>query len=119
MKQYLNKELAAEEFQIKTGQVGKIWNEIRDNVGPGKRYGNYAFVGERSTCRIRYAVMVDYMRWRTWLKDPNSVKHVPPFDVREAEIDLGISSNEIVKIDAQEVASLVFEKLAAAIGGAT
>ena len=57
------------------------------------------------------------MRYRDALKDTDMAKYVPEFDVRAAEIELGIGHTQVVMVDAQKVADIICAKMAAAIGG--
>ncbi|MDO4803343.1 MAG: hypothetical protein Q4A32_00805 [Lachnospiraceae bacterium] len=117
VRQYIDRQTASEEFGLSIKTIGKIFEEIDVYVGKGKRYGSYSFRGEEKTRQVRYAVMDDYMRWRTWLKDPDRVKHVPPFSVRDAEKELGVTSREAA-IDIDRIAEDVFRKLLERLGGA-
>lgn len=118
MRQYMDKATAAEELQVKSAFISRVFREIHELTGNGKRYGPYTFRGSGKSEQIRSAALTDYMKYREALNDENMGKFVPDFDVRAAEIELGISNAEIVKVDAQEVANLVFAKIAATISGA-
>ena len=111
MNQYINIKTAATEFNISPQTVSKIWLEIEDHVGKGKRYGSYTFRGVGKTRQVRYAVMDDYMRWRHWFANSDSRKHVPDFDVRNAEIELGVSRTTVNMVDADAVAEKVMASL--------
>ena len=118
MRQYIDLQGIADEFCVSKQTAKRIADEMDALTGLGKRYGPYTFRGEGKTFQVRYAAVDDYMRYRSELTSPDSAKYVPGFDIREAEMQLGVSNMTIVKIDAQEVADLVFRKLAAAIGKA-
>ena len=122
MKQYINKADITEEFQISPSFATRICREIQDeNMGPGKRYGQYAIRGSNSYLQVRYAVLTDYLRYRKNLKDPMACRYVPAFDIREAERDLGVREETVynVQIDPSVVAAEVVKMLAQRIGGAT
>lgn len=115
MRQYMDKAAAAEELQVRNTFIATVFKEIHKLVG--SRYGPYTFRGSGRTEQIRSAVLTDYMRYRDALKDTDMAKYVPEFDVRAAEIELGISNTQVVTANAQEVADLVFKKIVTAIGG--
>lgn len=115
MRQYMDKAAAAEELQVRNTFIATVFKEIHKFVG--SRYGPYTFRGSGRTEQIRSAVLTDYMRYRDALKDTDMAKYVPEFDVRAAEIELGIGHTQVVTANAQEVADLVFEKIVTAIGG--
>lgn len=111
----MDKAAAAEELQVRNTFIATVFKEIHKLVG--SRYGPYTFRGSGRTEQIRSAVLTDYMRYRDALKDTDMAKYVPEFDVRAAEIELGISNTQVVTANAQEVADLVFKKIVTAIGG--
>lgn len=115
MRQYMDKAAAAEELQVRNTFIATVFKEIHKFVG--SRYGPYAFRGSGRTEQIRSAVLTDYMRYRDALKDTDMAKYVPEFDVRAAEIELGIGHTQVVMVDAQKVADIICAKVAAAIGG--
>lgn len=121
MKQFINRQTAAEEFQVSVKTVTNIWNEIRDRwVGrPPKRYRDTTFRGEGKTLQIRYAVMDDYMRNREWLNDLDTVNLVPDFDLRQAERELGVIGNEsqVIKINPKEIAHEIMSEMGRALNG--
>lgn len=115
MRQYMDKAAAAEELQVRNTFIATVLKEIHKLVG--SRYGPYTFRGSGRTEQIRSAVLTDYMHYREALNDKDMAKYVPEFDVRAAEIELGISNAQVVTANAQEVADLVFKKIVTAIGG--
>lgn len=117
MRQYMDKATAAEELQVKSAFISRVFKEIHELTGNGKRYGPYSFRGSGRMEQIRSAVLTDYMKYREALNDKDMAKYVPEFDVRAAEIELGISNTQVVTANAQEVADLVFKKIVTAIGG--
>ena len=121
MKQYLNKSGAAEEFGRSERNILEIMKEIREHSGPGKRYGKYTFLGEGKFLQIRAAVMVDYLENRIYLMDKDSAKYAPPFDVKEAERNLGITgepvAKQVIQFDAEMAASAILRKMVTAMGG--
>ena len=92
----MDKAAAAEELQVRNTFIATVFKEIHKLVG---------------------SLLTDYMRYRDALKDTDMAKYVPEFDVRAAEIELGISNTQVVTANAQEVADLVFKKIVTAIGG--
>lgn len=108
MHQYISREVAAEEFDLSKQTISRIFEEIEEYKS---RYGAYAFRGEGKTRQIRYAVMDDYMRWRKWLRSPDSAKYVQPFDVRSAERELGVIAYSEAAVDLDELASRVLRQL--------
>ena len=117
MRQYMDKATSAEELQVGSTFISKVFREIHELTGNGKRYGPYTFRGSGKSEQIRSAALTDYMKYREALNDENMGKFVPDFDVRAAEIELGISNTQVVTANAQEVADLVFKKIVTAIGG--
>ena len=113
----MDKATAAEELQVKSAFISRVFKEIHELTGNGKRHGPYTFRGSGRTEQIRSAVLTDYMRYRDALKDTDMAKYVPEFDVRAAEIELGIGHTQVVMVDAQKVADIICAKMAAAIGG--
>lgn len=117
MRQYMDKAAAAEELQVKSAFISRVFKEIHELTGNGKRYGPYTFRGSGKSEQIRSAALTDYMKYREALNDENRAKYVPEFDVRAAEIELGIGHTQVVMVDAQKVADIICAKVAAAIGG--
>lgn len=115
MRQYMDKAAAAEELQVRNTFIATVFKEIHKLVG--SRYGPYTFRGSGRTEQIRSAVLTDYMHYREALNDKDMAKYVPEFDVRAAEIELGIGHTQVVMVDAQKVADIICAKVAAAIGG--
>lgn len=113
----MDKATAAEELQVKSAFISRVFKEIHELTGNGKRYGPYTFRGSGRTEQIRSAVLTDYMRYRDARKDTDMAEYVPEFDVRAAEIELGIGHTQVVMVDAQKVADIICAKMAAAIGG--
>ena len=113
----MDKATAAEELQVKSAFISRVFKEIHELTGNGKRYGPYTFRGSGRTEQIRSAVLTDYMHYREALNDKDMAKYVPEFDVRAAEIELGIGHTQVVMVDAQKVADIICAKMAAAIGG--
>ena len=116
MNQYMDKQSAAAEFGVSVQTIEKWLKEMEPYIGPGKRYKAYATRGHKKTLQVRYAVLDDYVRNREYLGNPSTEKAVPPFDVRAAEAELGISNAQIVMIDAEKVAELVMQGMAKAFG---
>ena len=117
MRQYMDKATSAEELQVGAAYIDKVFKEIHNFVGTGKRYGPYTFRESGRSEQIRSAVLTYYMHYREALNDKDMAKYVPEFDVRAAEIELGIGHTQVVMIDAQKVADIICAKMAAAIGG--
>lgn len=117
MRQYMDKATAAEELQVGAAYIDKVFKEIHELTGNGKRYGPYTFRGSGRVEQIRSAALTDYMKYREALNDKDRAKYVPEFDVRAAEIELGIGHTQVVMVDAQKVANIICAKMAAAIGG--
>ena len=108
MHQYLDIKAASEEFGLSKQTVSRIFGEIEKY---DKRYGAYSFRGEGKTRQVRYAVMDDYMRWRHWLRNPDSAKYAQSFDVRSAERELGVTSDTKSSIDIDELTRRVLARL--------
>lgn len=121
MKQYISKAEAADMFHVTKATIGSVIQEIqRNHIGSGRRYDAYAITGQGKTSLIRYAVLVDYMRYREWLNDPDTVNLVPAFDVQTLEYDLGVNANlTSVDINLEELAQHIVSGLAKRIGGST
>ena len=96
MRQYMDKAAAAEELQVRNTFIATVFKEIHKLVG---------------------SLLTDYMHYREALNDKDMAKYVPEFDVRAAEIELGIGHTQVVMVDAQKVADIICAKMAAAIGG--
>ena len=118
VRQYLNREAACEEFQCSETTIKCAVAGIRGLIG--RRYGPYAIRGEGRLLQVRYAVLTDYMKYREWLEDKNHPGAPPPFDIREAERELGVRQDVIynVQLDEERVASAVVRMLAQKIGEA-
>lgn len=65
MKSYLSKKEAAEEFSLCVREMYRIVSDIRDLMG--KRYGEYAVIGHGKTERVAAVVLIDYLRYRTFI----------------------------------------------------
>lgn len=112
MKQYLTKTEAAEELQASPREVEKVVAGIREQMGPGKRYGQYSLRGSRKLLQIRYAVFTDYLRYKDYFGDETLEKHIPPFNVRDAERDLGVVQGDFqqIQIDTDAIADAVLQR---------
>ena len=117
MKQYITRTEAMEELGLSTTAMKTIISEIRSYSGVGKRYGPYALRGTGKLLQIRYAVLTDYMSYRDRLRNKDSKKYVPDFDVREAERDLGVTSDvfitQQVSVDPELIAGAIVREIAA------
>lgn len=119
MKQYISKLEAMEDLGLSTTAMTSVINEIRSLSGLGKRYGQYALRGSGRRLQIRYAVLTDYMAYRERLRNKDARKYVPDFDVREAERDLGVSSDVFItqqlSVDPDLIAGAIIREIAAKI----
>jgi len=117
MKQYITRTEAMEELGLSTTAMKTIISEIRSYSGVGKRYGPYALRGSGKLLQIRYAVLTDYMSYRDRLRNKDSKKYVPEFDVREAERDLGVTSDVFItqqlSVDPDLIAGAIVREIAA------
>lgn len=114
MYQYIDRECACKEFNLSKQTVNRVFTEIE---GASSRYGDYAFRGDGKTRQVRYAVMDDYMRYRRWFQSPDSRRYVPPFDVHEAERELGVIPDIEPQVDLDELAHKVLQELSNIIAG--
>ena len=96
MKQYISRAEAMKELGVTESGLKKIVSEIRAFSGIGRRYGQYAIRGSGKLLQIRYAVLTDYMSYRDRLSNKDTRKYVPDFDIREAERDLGVTSDVFI-----------------------
>ena len=119
MKQYITRNEAMEELGLSTTAMRTILNEIRSYSGVGKRYGPYALRGSGRLMQVRYAVLTDYMSYRDRLRNKDARKYVPDFDVREAERDLGVTSDVFVTqqitADPELIAGAIVRQIASKI----
>ena len=116
MKQYITRTEAMEELGLSTTAMRTILNEIRSYSGVGKRYGPYALRGSGRLMQVRYAVLTDYMSYRDRLRNKDTRKYVPDFDVREAERDLGVTSDVFItqqlSVDPDLIAGAIVRQIA-------
>ena len=116
MKQYITRNEAMEELGLSTTAMRTILNEIRSYSGVGKRYGPYALRGSGRLMQVRYAVLTDYMSYRDRLRNKDARKYVPDFDVREAERDLGVTSDVFItqqlSVDPDLIAGAIVRQIA-------
>lgn len=114
MKQYITKAEVAELLQSSKITAGGIIREMQlKHIGPGKRYDEYAIVGQGKLLLVRYAVLMDYMRYREWLNDSDTVGIVPAFDLDKVERNLGVTSTpEPVNIDIKALGQEIARGLA-------
>ena len=119
LQQYINRNEAMEELGLSTTAMRTILNEIRSYSGVGKRYGPYALRGSGRLMQVRYAVLTDYMSYRDRLRNKDARKYVPDFDVREAERDLGVTSDVFVTqqitADPELIAGAIVRQIASKI----
>ena len=117
MKQYISRAEAIEEFGLSETGLRRILDELRGFSGVGKRYGPYALRGQGKYLQVRYAVLTDYMSYRDRLRNKDSKKYVPEFDVREAERDLGVTSDVFItqqlSVDPDLIAGAIVREIAA------
>lgn len=116
MKQYLTREEAAEDINVSKREIANIITGIRENMGPGKRYGQYSLRGSGRLTQIRYAVLTDYMRYKDYFSDSVLAENIPQFNAREAERDLGVVSDSFrdpaAQIDADMIAEAIIKAFA-------
>ena len=116
MKQYITRTEAMEELGLSTTAMRTILNEIRSYSGVGKRYGPYALRGSGRLMQVRYAVLTDYMSYRDRRRNKDARKYVPDFDVREAERDLGVTSDVFItqqlSVDPDLIAGAIVRQIA-------
>lgn len=119
MKQYISRAEVKEDFGLSETGLRRVLDELMGFSGVGKRYGPYAIRGQGKYLQVRYAVLTDYMSYRDRLNNKDSRKYVPDFDVREAERDLGVTSDVFItreiNIDAEQLAGAIVRELASKI----
>ena len=76
---YLSKKQLAEELGYGETSIYNLIKGFEKEVGPGNRYSRYAIAGNR----YNYFAIIDYMKYRDYLKNPALRKHVPKFDPAE------------------------------------
>ena len=76
---YMSKKQLAEELGYGETSIYKLIKGFEEEVGAGSRYSRYAIAGTR----YNYFAIIDYMKYKDYLKDPALRKHVPKFDPAE------------------------------------
>lgn len=76
---YMRKKEVAEEFKISERTVTNYIKEIEAEI-LSKRYNDYALIQDGKIVLINILVFLDYMKYRTALKNGTTRKHVPQFN---------------------------------------
>ena len=76
---YLSKKQLAAELNYGETSIYNLIKGFEAEVGNGTRYSRYAIAGNR----YNYFAIIDYMKYRDYLKDPALRRHIPEFDPAE------------------------------------
>lgn len=76
---YLSKKQLALELDYGETSIYNLIKGFETEVGPGKRYNRYSVLGNR----YNFFAVIDYMKYKDYLKNPALRKHVPKFDPEE------------------------------------
>ena len=76
---YLSKKQLAAELNYGETSIYNLIKGFEAEVGTGNRYSRYAIAGNR----YNYFAIIDYMKYRDYLKDPALRRHIPEFDPAE------------------------------------
>lgn len=79
MKSYLSRKEAAAVLNLSLREVSRIVDGVREQMG--KRYGEYAIIGQGKTTRISSIVLIDFLRYRNFI----GTNYERPFDITEAK----------------------------------
>lgn len=80
-KPYMSKNELATEFSASTQWVNKMLREMRDYI-PG-RYPDEAIIDGNKLVRINLYAFSDYVKYRTWLKNPSMKRMLKPFSTQK------------------------------------
>lgn len=76
---YLSKKQLAEELGYGETSIYNLIKGFEAEVGTGNRYSRYAIAGNR----YNFFAIIDFMKYKDYLKNPALRKHVPKFDPAE------------------------------------
>ena len=76
---YMSKKQLAKGLGYGETSIYKLIKGFEEEVGAGSRYSRYAIAGNR----YNYFAVIDYMKYRDYLKDPALRRHIPKFDPAE------------------------------------
>ena len=75
----MSKKQLAEELGYGETSIYKLIKGFEEEVGAGSRYSRYAIAGTR----YNYFAIIDYMKYKDYLKNPALKRSVPKFDPAE------------------------------------
>ncbi|MCB7304575.1 hypothetical protein NE683_12155 [Bariatricus massiliensis] len=84
---YVSKSWIQKNMDMGARSVDTRFKEIKEET---KRYGEYAYIKDGGFFLVNFLVWVDYLTYRTRLKDKNLRKHVPDFDPEEVARAIGM-----------------------------
>ena len=76
---YLSKKQLAVELGYGETSIYKLVKGFEEEVNTGNRYSRYAIAGTR----YNYFAIIDYLKYRDYLKNPALRRHIPEFDPAE------------------------------------
>mgnify|MGYP006945363393 CR=1 FL=1 len=76
---YLSKKQLAEELGYGETSIYKLVKGFEEEVNTGNRYSRYAVAGSR----YNYFAIIDYLKYKDYLKNPALKRSVPEFDPGE------------------------------------
>ena len=76
---YMSKKQLAEELGYGETSIYKLIKGFEEEVGAGSRYSRYAIAGNR----YNFFAIIDYMKYKDFLKNPALKRSVPEFDPGE------------------------------------
>lgn len=84
MNTILTKKQMCEQFDISIRSASNILNEIDSEVSNG-RYGKHSVIRSGGVSYVNAMVLIDYLTYRTRLKDKNLRKGVPEYNAKEVK----------------------------------
>lgn len=76
---FMSKKQLGEELGYGETTIYNLLRDFEEEVGTGNRYSRYAVAGHRYS----FFAVLDYLKYKDYLKNPALRKHVPEFDPSE------------------------------------
>lgn len=94
MRPVLTRSMISQMFGISDRTVSTFMKEIEAEVDKG-RYGRYSVVRTGGVSFVNAMVLIDFMKYRTMLKDNALRKYVPEFNSKEVRNEYCIEGLEV------------------------
>lgn len=85
---YIRKKDMVEHFGIASSTLNIRINELEQEVKQG-RYSAYSIIKDGGVILVNYLVFIDYMKYRSRLKEKNLRKNVPAYEPKAVAKEIG------------------------------